>query len=153
MQMPFLSSYDVNQIALDFEQSLKSRQGVDLKIAYREPVNPVADQTYGGYTADLWVPKIIEPWPRAIQKIITSKNVETLGWGILKLGDCIFYLSPKINLAKLPVEYQNVTVETQGVVWFPVGKRMDNLHKNAVLNLGNDQIAQVIPCRLDRSAG
>lgn len=150
--MGFLNSAELAIIRRDFEQALRSKLALDLLISYKTPVTPVYNAAYDIYDAASWTNKFIEPQPRAIQKIISPRNVEFLRWAILEVGDCLFYLSRRIDLSVVPDSYENVVIKAAGVTWFPVGKRLDEFHRYAVMNLGSEQVAQVIPCKVDRSA-
>jgi hypothetical protein len=140
----FLSADELALIASDHADLLASEEMSDITIHSRTPAGPVTiHPVYKIQSASGWNQVEIET--RALQQIITKRNVEILRWGILGEGDAIFYLTPDQDLSGLDAD---AYIEAGSLKWKPVPKMNEAFYRFLVVRIGNQQFAQAIPCKL-----
>lgn len=142
----FLTPEENALMKLDFQQTLESSDPVNLIIRYQVPNEPVVvDPVYGTVDAAGWVDKTIET--TAIQQFVKPRDYAIRQWGILEVGDCIFWLSEDLDVSK--VDFDTAVFETGGVHWKPVPSGdLQKASHYAIFRTQIGQIAQVIPCKL-----
>jgi len=141
----FLRAQEARLMKLDFRNALKAADGVDVLIRYKIPTNPVEDPVYGHIGADSWQDAEIPT--RAIQKFVGPRDMATLSWGFLTVGDCIFYFPEDLDLSV--VDFDTGVIVTGGIEWIPVtGGDLKASSEYAIFRTHIGQIAQVIPCKL-----
>lgn len=142
----FLTPEENALMKLDFQQLLEASDAVNVTITYQVPADPVViDPVYGTVEGDEWTTKTIKA--TAIQQFVKVRDYAIRQWGILELGDCIFWFSEDLDLSN--INYDTAVFETGGVHWKPVpsGDLQKSSHY-AIFRTQIGQIGQVIPCKL-----
>lgn len=156
MMFPFLTPYEATLIQADYEHMLLGPDATKIDITYRSYLNnlltPTIDPVYKNDTRSMGPPIILEGVPCMIQ-IVHQRNLQILSFGIVEAGDALFYFLQDLNLVEpLPgqpaIPDTMIFTEPQGGRWTPVQDDPGPLRRFLAMELGDQAIAQVVPCTL-----
>lgn len=143
----YLSGFEVELIVRDFECLLTGCEASTITGEFAEPVSPVVDDVYGITDATSW--DMSHFTGKAIQKILNEFDEKSLGFGILKAGDCIFYLSTSLDLSEGHPQTFEI-IDPGGLRWVPVPREQNVYQHYLIHRIAQTQVAQVVPCRLKK---
>lgn len=145
----FLSASNARLIKRDFKLILAGPGAVDIALLKSVITGGAYNPAYRVY--ENFSGNVVEAQLKAIVEFIKPFNRVILDFGILQVGDCIFYTDPDItkNLINLTanVDTTNYLIrDSFGVIWTP--KLTDAVGFNSYLRnrVGNLDYSQVIPC-------
>lgn len=152
---PMLTPYEAQLIRRDWEAMLQSPEACKVQIKYYtkiaqnmttpDPVYDVDNVPYG--------PQVILDCVSCLIQIVNDRNLKILSFGIVEAGDAILYFSESLNLSE-PVKGKPAIPDTfrfldpTGNLWSPVLDDPGPLKRHLGMELGNQAIAQVVPCSL-----
>jgi hypothetical protein len=144
--MDFLTKAEMNGMTGDFRQLLRSPESCDIEFQFRVPGGTVTkDAVYGNTTATTWSRGNLPC--RAVQEIVKPRSVQILEWGILEVGDCIFYIDQDVDLTVIR-QQQDVVIMCNNQTWVPQIAKLKSFENFLIMRFGNGQIAQVIAAKL-----
>jgi hypothetical protein len=153
----FLTPQEVNIIKADFKNLLLAYEATTIVLKFRTwesssgNVHPIYKYMDGNIDP---VEKIASI--SAIQKIIKEEDLDILAFGIVQVGDSIFFVHPDIDFNIPDGENQAVPdtlkiVDTSGIEWIPRLKKSEQLSNHLMTHIGDDQYAQAIPASIRRN--
>lgn len=143
----FLSGSEIGLIKSDWAALLKSPEATVVTFKRKElsggsSVDDVFDVEDGSVEDQSFT-------GRAIQQIVKPRDEDLTKWGILEVGDCIFYTDIDHDLSQGLSE--SLVIEgPNGTEWIPVPRKFKSFHNYLLTRLGSSQLAQVVPCNLKR---
>lgn len=146
----FLSSYEANLIRRDYRWFLQSAETSAISIVYQKPVDPTYDPVYDRTLSDDW--ETITEDTKASQKIITPADEEILKWGILQVGDCLFFLLETLDLYDYEDHPITIRVHETPTLWEVIPRASRDVYERLGFRLGNTQVAQLFAARLKQDA-
>jgi hypothetical protein len=146
----FLTPIERGQIKKDVNDFLKSCETCEIHVNYKVPTNPSEDEVYGNVTADSWASRHI--CCRASQMIVKPYQNKILDWGIIGVGDCVFYIDKAIVLDDVDYKSCNVTIKGSTIQWIPVPLDIQSYQHYLGFRLGNDVLFQALACTLKQGA-
>lgn len=88
---------------------------------------------------------------KVIQQIVKPRDEELLKWGIVEIGDSIFYTSIDYNLSPSgAIQGSLEIIDGEGLRHTPVPRIQGAFYKYLITRLGSTQIAQVVPCKVKK---
>jgi len=143
----FLNSIEVKLIQRDYECLLAtSCHATTITGEYKTPVNPVVDQVYGITDADSW--SVTHFTGKALQQIVLKEDERLLSFGILEVGDAIFYLSTFIDLSQ-GYDQTFEIIDPDGTRWIPI-PRKHPLQRYLLHRIAQTQVGQVVPAKIKK---
>lgn len=152
-----LSPAELAIVKADY-RSMVQDDGTVVKLVWKTLVTPAAAPVLDPvYKIDAR-PQVMadqELTVRCVVKIVSPRDFQLLGFGILEVGDAVLYFLDTLNLQE-PVAGKPVVSETlyfvdsQAAEWVPVTKEAGPLRRHLAMLLGNQPIATVVPCSLRR---
>ena len=141
----FLRPADLALMKKDMRGILASAEAVHISIQYQAPVGPVVvNEVYGVSSPSAWSTQTITA--TAIQKFIHPNNLKVTQWGILDAGDCIFYISPDVDLSGIPLD--TAVIKSGNLNWQGVPLANRAFYESLEVLIGNQQFFQVLPAKL-----
>lgn len=156
---PFLRPTEVALMRHDYENLVKSQDACEVTLEYLTFADPLAPPDIDPvYKTDRRISSAIKktvPKVRCIQQVVNVGDVKFLATQIVTVGDCIFYFSNKQNLLEplegFPlVQDSLVVVDPSKTRWVPKLPYPGPLPASLVLRVGNSQIGQPMPCRIEK---
>lgn len=149
--MSFLSSTQVNMIRKDWKALLSSPESTQVILRYNKYKTgsiSTFDDPYN-YDKREIEDTFIEIPASCIQQVITERHIKILSYGIVELGESLFYFSPDFNFAEPDGANEVVLgslniVDPGGLVWHPVLEKVEQLERLLMLRIGEHQICQLI---------
>lgn len=154
-----LTPYEMSLIRQDWRQMIQAPEACSVTLrwqTYSQPTGtPVPDQVYKFDT------RILDPTEqelsdvRCIIKIVHARDLKILEFGIVEVGDAIFFFEDTINL-KEPITGKPVAEDTLYFIdpisgkWMPNIRQAGPLRRHLGMIIGNEAIAEVVPARLKK---
>jgi hypothetical protein len=155
----YITAHDLRSMSRDFASVCRGPGGSLIRIEYMtvdvsEPVD--ADRVYKTTTATL-LSSPISIETRGIIQVVSKEDLDILQFGIVKVGDRIFYLSTDIDLASpdphFPLyEGTLVFIDPAGIRWKPIVNRSPGLTDSLIMLAGDSKFCLSVPCYLERDA-
>jgi hypothetical protein len=159
---PALSAYERQLIKRDYREMVNG-EGSTVQVKYRTPLlgggsQPDVDPVYKTDRRQASSQLVTLPGgAKCIIRIVHDRDLKILGFGIVEAGDAIFYFLDSLNLLE-PVSGKPALPQSLYFVdplsgeWTPVLKEAGALVRYLAMIIGNEPIAQVIPCSLRTAA-
>lgn len=141
----FLTGNEISLIRCDWQTLLNSPEATNVTFRYQELTgasdkDDVFDVEDGSSQQQSFT-------GRVIQEIVKKHDETLLSFGILEVGDVIFYTDIAHDLS-VGIEGSLEVVGPNNVEWSPVPRNLKEFYNYLLTRLGNSQLAQVIPCKL-----
>jgi hypothetical protein len=154
---PFVSSYEMALIQNDYSSMLEG-EGSDVTITYLIPVVPTAvPDPDPVYKYDRRIVSDQKPTltARCFIQVVHERNLKILGFGLVHVGDAIFYFLDDFNLlepiAGKPCQANSLYItDPYGGDWVPILGDVGPLKRYLSMVLGGLAVAQVVPCALKK---
>lgn len=157
MDIPFLHPTELNLLKRDYHQAVHHDSSVTILYhTYLDSTDPpVIDPVYHTDERELDQTQVVREDVPCITKIVHERDLKILGFGIVEVGDCIFYFPDNLNLLE-PVLSKPVAPGTLyfrdalGNEWMPILKDTGPLRRYLTMVQDDNAISQVVPCTLRR---
>ena len=153
----YLTPQEWNLVKTDYANLLAAYEACTLTVKYRKfssgtgNVDAVYKYSDGAIAGDE-----VTVLVSAIHKIVKEEDLDIIAFGILQVGDSIFFVAKDIDFNKPngtddAVPDTLLILDTSGIEWIPRLKESEQLSKHLMTHIGDDQYAQVIPASLRKN--
>lgn len=140
----FLNGIEARLVQRDYECLLAtSCEATTITGEYKTKVGGTVDPVYGITDGATWPTTTFTG--KALQQIVLKQDEDILAFGILEVGDAIFYMSTFIDLSQGAGQTFEI-IDPDGTRWIPV-PREHPLQKYLVHRIAQTQVGQVVPCK------
>lgn len=153
-----LTDFERRLMQKDFEYNLQSHDAEMINICYQTYVVGTVDDIDLVYNVNKRpVDSEIKFFPvQALHKVVNETDNDILAFGILKVGDSIFYIDRDINLNELVsgdivVKDSLYILDANNVRWIPSIKSSEDMSQLLVLNIGDTRFCQPVVCKKFRT--
>lgn len=157
MGRPFLMPNEMALMKRDFNQMVDRPDGTKVTLRYTTYVvpgdEPDIDPVYkNDRRVQNTMPVEVEEVP-CFQRIVHDRDLKILAFGILEVGDVIFYFKADVNLQEPEsgspaVPGSLVIVDSLENEWVPVVNLAGPLRRHLAMLIQDNAIAEVIPAKL-----
>ena len=148
---PFLSPHELNLIRRDYADVVRAPESNLITLKYKTyfaPADqPAIDDVYKDDTRLLTQVDSELPNVNCIMQVVHARNLKLLAFGMLNVGDVLFYFLDDINFLE-PIQGQKVVpgtlafLDATGITWEPIldAGPMSHYLKMLVQDIGSAQV-------------
>jgi len=145
----FLSSSEITLIKNDWAILLNSPEATTITFEYS--IGSGQDEDSAFETSDYDSISTQSFTGKAIQHIVKPRDEDLLKWGIIEVGDAIFYTSTDYDLSPSGIIQGSLDIiDCNGTTYKPVPRKEKNFYDYLITRLGSGQLAQVVPCKIKK---
>jgi hypothetical protein len=145
---------EFQMVKSDYRQMILGHDANNIEIRYRTPSAPTLTEVDPVYHRDgrEYDPVEVVSLQKGVMKIVHERDLKLLAFGIVEVGDAIFYFLDTINLLE-PTVGKPVILETlyfrepAGSDWTPNINQAGALKHHLAMTLKDQAIAEVVPAK------